>query len=87
MEARSESIGGFYKDTNERGYEESERIGVVQLAKEKILGKHHCSLPVLEGVYRKNGEGLFVSGSSNRKRGCKQKEGNFKLVARKKYFT
>jgi len=46
-------------------------------------------IAVLEGVYRKLGEGLFIRAGRNRTRGhdFKQEEGRFILDMRKKIFT
>jgi len=46
-------------------------------------------LPLPEGAYRKDGEGLFTRVCSDRARGndCKLEEGRFRLDIGKKFFT
>jgi len=58
----------------------AERVGAVQPAEERALGRHDCSLPVPEGAYSKDGERLFTRAWSDRTRGngFKLKEGRFR---------
>ena len=44
----------------------AEGVGVVQPGEEKALGRPYSGLPVLQGGYRKAGEGLCVGGSRDR---------------------
>jgi len=56
---------------------------------EKAPGRPHSSLPVLEGAYKKDGEGLFTQACSDRTRGdgFELNEGSFRLDIRMKFFT
>ena len=56
--------------------------GAVQPREEKAPGWPYSSLPVPEGAYRKDGEGLFT-----RENFSKVKEGRFRINIRKKFFT
>ncbi|KAK4823942.1 hypothetical protein QYF61_008328 [Mycteria americana] len=55
----------------------------------KALGRTYCSLPVLKGDYKKDGERLFIRECRDRMRGeaFKLKKGSFRLDIRKKFFT
>ncbi|GAB0205580.1 hypothetical protein GRJ2_003023600 [Grus japonensis] len=70
-------------------YEDRLRVGIVQPGEKKALGRPNCGLPVPEGAYRKDGEGLFTRVCSDRTRGngFKLKEGRFRVDIRKKFFT
>jgi len=56
------------------------------LEKRRLQGDFISSLPVPEGAYRKDGEGLFTRVCSDRTRGngSKLKEGSFRLHIGKK---
>jgi len=65
------------------------KLGFFSLDKRRLWGKVIAAYQHLKGAYRKAGEGLFIRAGSDRTRGnCfKLKEGRFRLVIRKKYFT
>jgi len=62
-------------------------LGLFSLKKAPV--RPYSSLPVPEGAYRKDGEGLFTRVCSDKTRGngSKLKEGRFRLDIRKKFFT
>ena len=68
---------------------QAERVGVVQPREEKALGRPYSGLPVLQGGYRKDEEGLLIRGCRGRTNGTgfKLAEGRFRLDVRKKFFT
>ena len=68
---------------------QAERVGAVQSREEKAPGRPYSSLPVPEGAYRQDGEGLFtrVSNDKARGNGSKLKEGGFRIDIRRKFFT
>jgi len=65
------------------------RAGAVQPGEEKALGRPYCSLPVLKGTCKKDGDKLFSRACCDRTRdnGFKLRESRFRLAIRKKYFT
>ena len=64
------------------------RVGAVQPG-EKTLGRPYCSLPVHEGVYRKDRDRLFSRAYCNRTRGYgfKLEEGRYRLDIMNNLFT
>ncbi|GAB0188946.1 mitochondrial enolase superfamily member 1 [Grus japonensis] len=64
-------------------------LGLFSLEKRRLRAHFYSSLPVPEGAYRKDGEGLFIRecSDSTRGNGFKLKEGRFRLDVRKKFFT
>ena len=51
--------------------------------------RHYSGVPVLEGTYRKAGEGLFIRacGDKTRGNGFKLEEDRLRFDARGKFFT
>ena len=64
-------------------------MGLFSLEKRRLWGDLRAAFQYLRGPTRKAGEGLFTRACSDRTRGngFKLKEGTFRLVKRKKFFT
>ncbi|GAB0208895.1 hypothetical protein GRJ2_003355200 [Grus japonensis] len=64
-------------------------LGLFSLEKRRIWGDLIVAFQYLKGVYRKDGEGVFIRACSDRTRGngLKLKDGGFRLDVRKKFFT
>ena len=67
----------------------AERVGVVQPAEEKALGRRYSSLPVPERGLLESWKGTFTRACSDSTRGngFNLKEDGFRLDVRKKFFT
>jgi len=63
-------------------------LGLFSLEKRRLQGDLRAAASAWRG-YRKDGDGLFTRGCSDRTRGkgCKLKAGSFRLDIRKKFFT
>ncbi|KFQ81172.1 hypothetical protein N335_11090, partial [Phaethon lepturus] len=71
-------------------YEERLRkLGLFSLEKRRLWRDLIAAFQFLKGIYRKDGEGLFMRDCSDSKRGdsFKLKENRFRLAIRKKFFT
>jgi len=64
-------------------------LGLFSLEKRRLWRGHIAAFQYLKGVYKKTGEGLFISICIDRTRGngFKLKEGRFRLEARKKFLA
>ncbi|PKU44394.1 hypothetical protein llap_5337 [Limosa lapponica baueri] len=64
-------------------------MGLFSLENRRVQGDLLAAFQYLKGAYRRDGEGLFIRGCSDRMRGngFKLKEGRFRLDIRKKFFT
>jgi len=64
-------------------------LGLFSLEKRRLQGDLVAAFQYLKGAYRQDGEGLFTRVCSDRARGkgCKLKEGRFRLEIRRKFFT
>jgi len=68
-------------------YEDRKRVGTLQPGEEKASGGPHSCLPVPEGGYRKDGEGLLIRAWSDwmRENGFMLEENRFRSDTRKKF--